>query len=101
MGEISLGGQTFRILPTDIGDDYFGRMMFDMKVIQVHPTLKIGTGVFRDTVRHELLHAALAMGGLNHILKEEQEEAVVRCVENLFFPAWDGAPPHLRELKPE
>jgi hypothetical protein len=42
----------------------------------------------RETLRHEMLHAALDICGISH-LEGYEEEAVVRCVENVFHPAWE------------
>lgn len=36
------------------------------------------------TLFHEAIHAALGVAGLNEILDEKTEEAVVRCLENAF-----------------
>jgi len=42
----------------------------------------------RETLRHEMLHAALDICGLSY-LERYEEEAVVRCIENVFHPAWE------------
>ena len=42
----------------------------------------------RETLRHEILHASLDIAGLSH-LTTYQEEATVRCLDNIFFPAWE------------
>lgn len=42
----------------------------------------------RETLRHEILHAALDIGGIAY-LEGYEEEAIVRCIENIFHPAWD------------
>jgi hypothetical protein len=42
----------------------------------------------RETLRHEILHASLDIAGLSH-LTVYQEEAIVRCIDNIFHPAWD------------
>jgi hypothetical protein len=38
-------------------------------------------------------HAALDMGGISH-LKNYEEEAIIRCFDTIFHPAWD----RVREL---
>lgn len=43
----------------------------------------------RETLRHEMLHAALDIAGLSY-LKTFEEEAIVRCVDTLFHPAWES-----------
>ena len=42
----------------------------------------------RETLRHEILHVSLDVAGLSH-LTVYQEEAIVRCIDNIFHPAWD------------
>ena len=42
----------------------------------------------RETLRHEILHASLDIAGLSH-LTVYQEEAIVRCIDNIFHPAWE------------
>jgi len=44
----------------------------------------------RETLRHEMMHAALDIAGLTY-LKAFEEEAIVRCLDNLFHPAWEIA----------
>jgi hypothetical protein len=39
-----------------------------------------------ETLRHEMIHACFAVAGLSH-LRRFEEEAIVRCLENLLFPA--------------
>lgn len=91
-----VGGKKFLVVPTELGDEYYGRMLFDKGHIQTHSELMPGTKMHYDTLRHEMVHASFAMAGLNHILKDEQEEAVVRCLENIFFPALDNIPEGLK-----
>jgi len=97
LGKFNIGGRQFTAVPCELGEDH-GQMCFDKAQIKLSHILKPGTRDFRDTVRHEMVHAAFAMAGLDHVLKDGQEEAVVRCLENIFFPAWDGVPKELREL---
>ena len=40
-------------------------------------------------LRHEMVHAALGIAGLTWLEKFE-EEAVVRCLDGIFHPAWDA-----------
>lgn len=42
----------------------------------------------RVTLRHELMHAALSISGIAYI-DRLPEEAIVRCFDNLFFPAYE------------
>lgn len=42
---------------------------------------------FTDTLYHEMLHAALDLGGISYSTTY-CEESVVRCLEHIFRPAW-------------
>jgi len=52
----------------------------------------------RETLRHEILHASLDIAGLSH-LTTYQEEPIVRCIDNIFHPAWDKVRKQLTESK--
>jgi hypothetical protein len=41
------------------------------------------------TIRHEMLHAAFSLSGISYLRKFE-EEAVIRCLDEIFFPAWES-----------
>lgn len=43
----------------------------------------------RETLRHEMLHAALDIAGISY-MKHYDEETIVRCIDNIFHPAWDA-----------
>jgi len=43
----------------------------------------------RETLRHEILHVSLDVAGLSH-LTVYQEEAIVRCIDNIFPPLGTG-----------
>ena len=63
----------------------FGHWNIDKQVIMVGPKAEAD---FWGTVRHEMEHAALEIGGVAYCERMEVE-AVVRCLDHLFFPAWD------------
>lgn len=42
----------------------------------------------KATLRHEMMHAALKISGVGWSERYD-EEAIVRCFENIFFPAWE------------
>ena len=64
----------------------FGHYSHSRKLIVVDKSL--APGVLRDTVRHEMMHAAFAFSGLSYC-EHWEEEAVVRCMEEVFFPSWE------------
>ena len=68
--------------------DTFGEYFHDDKLIQINTGLS--DKVALDTLRHEMMEASLFISGLAWTENYEQE-AIVRCMEEIFFPAWDVA----------
>lgn len=59
---------------------------FSGETIRLNP--RQSKAALESTVFHELIHAALSIGGVNEILSERQEEAVAHCLENLLAPLY-------------
>ena len=43
----------------------------------------------RVILRHEMVHASLAIGGVA-FAQIMDEEPIVRCLDEIFFPAWEA-----------
>jgi len=69
----------------------------DRKIVLASRTLD-KQSTLRETLRHEMLHAALDICGLSY-LERYEEESVVRCVENVFHPAWESVHKQLTILE--
>lgn len=67
----------------------------DRKIILASRSLD-KQSTLRETLRHEILHASLDIAGLSYLTKY-QEEAIVRCIDNIFYPAWDKVRKQLTE----
>jgi len=76
-----IGGTDFKTVLKE-GSDH-GSMHGDDR--EIHYKTNPSEQTFR-TLYHEVLHAGLFMGGVNEIISTE-EEAVIRCLENLTFDA--------------
>jgi len=84
---ISIGGIRFRIVLKKM-DDY-GQMSFDDREIRISRECLKSDKMLLDTLRHEMLHASLAVAG--HSWSEGiDEEPIVRSIEHIFFPAIDA-----------
>ena len=83
---IHVGGLRVKIVIVENIEEY-GNFSLDSLTI----TLRKGDiKVMTETLRHELMHAAFSIGGIAHCAPfEEVEEGVVRCLDHLFFPAWN------------
>lgn len=89
---IHIAGVPVKILREDLSDEdnlpkgYLGYYSHERKVIVVDKNLTPSDT--RGTVRHEMIHAALTFSGLSD-LERYEEEAIVRCMDEIFFPAWE------------
>ena len=82
---ISIGGLRVKIVVVENLEEY-GNFSLDELTI----TLRKGDiKEMEATLRHEMLHASFSIGGIGHCEPfEKVEEGVVRCLDHLFFPAW-------------
>jgi len=65
--------------------DDFGEYCHDERLIRINSKLSSRDTI--NTLRHEMMEAALLISGVGFSERYEQE-AVVRCMEDIFFPAW-------------
>ena len=54
-------------------------------MIQINANIRDKT--LLNTIRHEMMEASLLLSGVG-FLETYEQEAVVRCMEEIFFPAW-------------
>lgn len=83
---IHVGGLRVKIVIAENIEEFGSFSLDDLQI-----TLRKGDiKVMLDTLRHEMMHAAFAIGGIGHCKPfEEVEEGVVRCLDHLFFPSWN------------
>jgi hypothetical protein len=86
---VYIGGIRFAIVVEKLDGGDYGRMMFDERKILISTQCLAKAQTLRETLRHEILHAALHVSGAS-FLEHYEEETVVRAIENIYFPAWDG-----------
>ena len=84
---ITVAGNSVTILVEELtDDDCYGYYSHRRRVIGVQKGLS--AKVTRETIRHELVHCALAFCGLSSLVNYE-EESIVRCMDEIFFPAYE------------
>ena len=84
---IRVAGIPIKIIREDLSDDEcFGYYSPDKKAIFIDKSLSRKR--VHDTVRHELMECALCLGGIAWC-EGMETEGVVRCMEEIFFPAWE------------
>ncbi len=83
---VSIGGQEVEIVIEKDLAEYGLFCLDDMRI-----TLRSAdVDIMESTLRHEMMHAAFSIAGISHSKTfEDMEECVVRCLENIFFPAWE------------
>lgn len=90
---VEVGGVRFKVhrKPKNKGDEDFGEIDTDKRVIYVNPSVCKTEKVEWTTLKHEMAHAALYVSGIAYILKGKDEEALVRMLEHILFPALEKA----------
>ena len=85
---VMIGGIRFAIVCQKIDEGDYGRMIFDERKIVISTICLAKAQLLRETLRHEILHAALHVSGVS-FLERYDEEALVRAMDHIFFPAWE------------
>ena len=84
---VTIGGREITIRLDPLLDSWGEYHSDEREIVLATRTLSKASSL-RETLRHEMLHAALDIAGLTYI-KAFEEEAIVRCIDNIFHPAWD------------
>lgn len=84
---VMIGGNKFRIVIGTLDNGDYGRMYFDERKIVISTACLSKSSILRETLRHEVLHAALHISGVS-FLERYEEETLVRAMDHIFFPAW-------------
>lgn len=84
---VTIGGQRVRIKIAPM-EDTWGTYEHDAREITIATGTLRKRSLLRETLRHEMLHAALAISGVSY-LESYEEEVVVRAIEQTFWPAWE------------
>ena len=84
---ISIAGHRIKleVVPLSGEDPPYGLYFHDKKLIQINANIRDKT--LLNTIRHEMMEDSLLLSGVG-FLETYEQEAVVRCMEEIFFPAW-------------
>ena len=83
---LMVAGHRVKVVHRDLDGEDFGYSAHDAKTIFLDSNLNETDN--HTTLRHELLEASLLLSGVGFCERYEQE-AVVRCVDEVFWPAYD------------
>jgi len=86
INSVMIAGHRIKIQRTDQLDDCYGQYSHDKRTIQLAENLTEQD--YLPTLRHEMLHAAFHLSGIS-FLDSFQEESCVRCIDEIFFPAYE------------
>jgi hypothetical protein len=84
---VKIAGQSVKIKKGKLENAY-GQYEHDNRTIWISNEIKEEREII-ITLRHEILEASLLISGVGWMEKYEQE-AVVRCVDEIFWVAWES-----------
>ena len=84
---VSIAGHRIPIRVRDL-DDCYGQYLPDAKVIELDRKTVKDAKLLRETLRHEMVEAALFLSGVSYSDVYTQEP-IVRALDELFWPAWE------------
>jgi len=82
---VMIAGQRIKIQKAEL-EDCYGQYLHEKRIIQLHN--KLPEHEIIPTLRHEMLHAAFHIAGIS-FCENFEEEACVRCIDEVFFPAYE------------
>lgn len=92
---VMVGGRKIAIRVDPFLEDW-GQYRADDAEILISGKAMSKTSSLRETLRHEIMHAAIDICGLSH-LKNFEEETIVRAMDTVFFPAWESVRKQIHE----
>lgn len=69
-------------------DDCYGQYLPDARVIELDKETVKDAKLLRETLRHEMVEAALFLSGVSYS-ETYTQEPIVRALDELFWPAWE------------
>ena len=86
--QVEIGGRVISVR-VDPELEPWGEYRADDREIVLSAKTASKASTVRETLRHEMLHAAFDVSGISY-LKNYDEEVIVRCIDNIFHPAWEA-----------
>jgi len=94
---LPIAGQKIKIRVRDFDGELYGQFHFDKKTIDVDTKVAADKKLFLETMRHEVFEACLLLSGVGWG-EVYQAEQVVRCMDELCYPAMKRLKKVLRKL---
>ena len=85
---IQMAGQTVTIVRKDLSEaGWWG--YWDSENLEIGIHQDVSPKRFKETLRHEMEHAAKYFCGLDSLEDGPEEEAQIACYSRIFWPSWD------------
>ena len=84
---VHIAGYRIPVKVKDLEDTY-GQYVPDSKVIELDRKTVQNPKLLKETLRHEMIEAALFLSGVAYSDTYNQEP-IVRALDELFWPAWE------------
>lgn len=88
-------------IKTDDKEDVYGDTDKGKKRIRIDLSNNKSQSLVRSTLLHEVLHAILSQSGLDNLLTDEVEEAIVVAIEHGLFPLVEFRPSIWERIRPK
>ena len=85
INSVMIAGHRVKIAEVPL-EDCYGDYTHETRTIQL--SNKLPAKEYLTTLRHEMLHASFHIAGIS-FCESFEEEACVRCVDEIFFPAYE------------
>jgi hypothetical protein len=85
---VLIAGYRIPVKVKDLNGACYGQYIPDTKVIELDKDTVKDKKLLRETLRHEMVEAALFISGVSWSDTYEQEP-IVRALDEIFWPAWD------------
>jgi hypothetical protein len=85
---VQMAGYRIPIRIKDLGGDPYGQYLPDKKVIELDKDTVKDKKLLRETLRHEMVEAALFISGVSWS-EAYCQEPIVRALDEIFWPAWE------------
>ena len=83
---VQVGGHKIDVFFAQI--ENLGEYHTELKQIKINAAIIADDKVVFETLRHEMIHCAFDISGIA-FCETFEEEAIVRCLDNVFFPAYE------------
>ena len=96
---IQIAGQKIKIRVKDTDGELYGQFHFEKKTIDIDIRVAKSPKLFLETMRHEIFECCLLFSGVGWG-EVYQSEQVVRCMDELCYPAIQRLKKALARLNP-